>query len=351
MSMLSPIAVTGASGFIGSWIVKLLLDEGICVHATVRDRARKNKVEHLEELGAKSSGTLKLFEADLLDPSGYAHAFESCKVVMHVASPFRIQGIKHAEQELITPAVNGTRNVLQAVNECPSVERVVLTSSVAAIHGDSADHAGQVLNETLWNEASSPSYQPYAHSKMLAEREAWRIAGEQSRWRLVTINPSFVLGPSLSARVDATSVDLMLQFVDGRGKAGMPDVRLGVVDVRDVARAHLLVARLPEAEGRHIVSNEVMSFPEIAAILREIYGDRYPIPASTIPKALVYLVGPFLGFSWRYVRRTVGVPIAIDNSKSQKALGLSYLPIRQSLEDCIDQLDGMGLIKSRTRPK
>ncbi|MBN1605778.1 MAG: NAD-dependent epimerase/dehydratase family protein [Polyangiaceae bacterium] len=347
MPMPSPVAVTGASGFIGSWIVKLLLDEGVAVHATVRNRSQKDKVGHLEELGAKSSGNLKLFEADLCDPSGFLPVFASCKVVMHVASPFRVQGVKEPERELIEPAVSGTRSVLRAVNDCPSVERVVLTSSVAAVHGDSSDHAGQPLDESLWNEAASPSYQPYAYSKMLAEREAWRIAGEQNRWRLVTINPSFVVGPSLSARVDGTSVDLMLQFVDGRAQAGLPDLRLGVVDVRDVARAHLLAASVPDAEGRHIVSNQVLSFPEIAALLREIYDGRYPIPTRTVPKPLVYLIGPFLGFSWRYVHRNIGVPIAIDNSKSQKALGLSYLPIRQSLEDSIDQLDRMGLINRR----
>jgi nucleoside-diphosphate-sugar epimerase len=349
MSMPSPVAVTGASGFIGSWIVKFLLDEGVSVHATVRNSAQKDKVGHLEALAAQSSGSLTLFEADLGDPGGFLRAFASCRAVIHVASPFRIQGVKDPERELIEPAVGGTRNVLGAVRDCPSVERVVLTSSVAAIHGDSSDHAGEILNETLWNEAASASYQPYAYSKLRAEQEAWRIAGEQDRWRLVTINPSFVLGPSLSARVDATSVDLMLQFVDGRGKAGLPDLRLGVVDVRDVARAHLLAASLPDAEGRHIVSNQVLSFPEIAALLREIYDGRYPIPTAAVPKALIYLVGPFLGFSWRYVHRNIGVPIAIDNSKSTRALGLTYLPIRRSLEDCIDQLDRMGLIKKRRK--
>ena len=343
----SPVAVTGASGFIGSWIVKHLLDQGVTVHGTVRSLKQKDRVEHLEELGAKSAGTLKLFEAELRESGGFAAAFASCKVVMHVASPFRIQGVRNAQEDLIAPAVSGTRNVLQAVNECSTVERVVLTSSVAAIHGDSAEHAGQALNETMWNGVSSPSYQPYAYSKMLAEREAWRIAEGQSRWRLVTINPGFVTGPTLSKRVDGTSMDLMLQLVDGRAKRGVPDIRLGVVDVRDVARAHLLAAVLADAEGRHIVSNQVMSFPEIAAMLREIYGDRYPIPRSTLSKALLYLVGPFLGFSWRYVRRNVGLPVQIDNSKAQKALGLTYLPIRDTLKDCIDQLATMGLIERK----
>lgn len=142
-SIPSPVAVTGASGFIGSWVVKQLLDQGVTVHATVRSLQQKDRVAHLEEMGSKGAGTLKLFEADLRDSGGFAAAFASCKAVMHMASPFRIQGVKNAEQELIGPAVNGTRNVLQAVSACSAVERVVLTSSVAAIHGDSTEHAGR----------------------------------------------------------------------------------------------------------------------------------------------------------------------------------------------------------------
>src|SRR5512138_2076152 len=107
MPLPSPIAVTGASGFIGSWITKLLLDEGLTVHATVRDRKVRGKVEHLEAMANSCPDRLNLFEADLLEPAGYAAAFASCKVVIHVASPFRIQRIKNPQTELIDPAVTG----------------------------------------------------------------------------------------------------------------------------------------------------------------------------------------------------------------------------------------------------
>jgi len=347
MLLPSPIAVTGASGFIGSWIVKQLLDEGIEVHATVRDRNSTAKVEHLHELAQGAPGKLELFEADLLQPAGFARAFAGCKVVMHVASPFRIQHVKNPQAELIEPALQGTRNVLAAVNATESVERVVLTSSVAAIHSDAMDHQPQALNESLWNESASLKYQPYAYSKTLAEREAWKIAESQPRWRLVTINPSFVVGPSLSRRVDATSTDLMLQFVDGRAKNGVPDLRLGIVDVRDVAQAHLLAASLGGANGRHIVSNEVMSFPGIAVQLRAIFGDRYPIPRAALPKLLMYVVGPFIDFPWRFTRRNVGVDLAIDNAKSRSALGLAYRPLAQTLKDCVEQMERLGLLGAR----
>jgi nucleoside-diphosphate-sugar epimerase len=349
MLLPSPIAVTGASGFIGSWIVKSLLDEGIEVHATVRDRTAKAKIEHLSALAEGTRGRLELFDADLLQPNGFAPAFAGCKVVMHVASPFLIQRVKDPQRELIDPALLGTRNVLTAVNACESVERVVLTSSVAAIHTDAMDHQPNALTEAMWNESASLTYQPYSLSKTLAEREAWKIAESQKRWRLVTVNPSFVVGPSLSRRVDATSTDLMLQFVDGRAQRGMPDMHLGFVDVRDVARAHLLAASLPNAEGRHIISNEAASFPELAKRLRALYGDRFPIPRGVVPKWLMYALGPLMGFSWRYVSRNVGIELRIDNSKSKAALGLTYRSLEETLKDCVDQLERSGLIQKKSK--
>lgn len=351
MELSSPVAVTGASGFIGSWITKMLLDAGVTVHATVRDPADAAKTAHLRALGETaqkaSRGALELFAADLLKPEGFIKAFDGCRLVFHVASPFRIQGVKNPEQELIVPALSGTRHVLEAVNRCQSVTRVVLTSSIVAIHSDAADYPDQPVHEGLWNETASKTYQPYAYSKTVAEREAWKMADAQSHWTLVTINPAFVIGPTLANRGDGTSIDLMLQMVDGRGKSGLPDMRLGIVDERDVAKAHLLAASSSVPPGRHIVANRVSSFPEIAAILREIYGDRYPIPKSTVPKMLMYLVGPFMGFPWRYVRRNVAVPYAIDNGKSQSVLGLKYTPVRDTLKDCIDQLDGFGMINNK----
>jgi len=344
MNIPSPIAVTGASGFIGSWIVKYLLEAGVEVHATVRDRKVTPKTAHLQEMQRSLPGKLELFEADLLEPSGFDAAFSGCRVVMHVASPFRLGKLKDPEAELVRPALEGTRNVLGAVERAKDVERVVLTSSVVAIHTDAKDHQPRALDESLWNDTASLSYQPYAYSKTLAEREAWKLAEGQSRFRLVTINPSFVIGPTLSQRVDATSTDLMMQFVDGRAKRGVPDMRLGVVDVRDVAQAHVLAASLPEAEGRHLVSHEVRSFPELAAQLRAHYGNRYPIPSSVIPKWLMYLAGPLQGFSWRYVHRSVGVELRIDNSKSRRALGLEYRPLDQTLIDCIDQMEKLQMI-------
>ena len=194
-----PVLVTGATGYVAGWIIKGLLDGGATVHATVRDPGATSRLEHLVDMAGASPGTLRFFRADLLEAGSYAEPMAGCRVVLHtgVAVQERRQG--PAEEELVDPAVLGTRTVLETADATPSVTRVVLTSSVVAIYGDVADIVeapGGRLTEQVWNTTSSLDHQPYSYSKTLAEREAWRIADAQDRWRLVAINPSLVVGPS-----------------------------------------------------------------------------------------------------------------------------------------------------------
>ncbi|HKJ43401.1 MAG TPA: NAD-dependent epimerase/dehydratase family protein, partial [Sunxiuqinia sp.] len=117
-----PILVTGATGYLASWIVKQLLEDGFTIHATVRQKANTDKYQYLLDLAKASKGTLKIFEADLLVPNSFWEAMNSCELVIHTASPFKITGIKNADKELVQPALQGTRNVLFAANDTHSVK-------------------------------------------------------------------------------------------------------------------------------------------------------------------------------------------------------------------------------------
>ncbi|NNM51700.1 MAG: NAD-dependent epimerase/dehydratase family protein, partial [Pseudomonadales bacterium] len=153
-----PILVTGASGFIAGWIIKYLLEEGYTVHGTVRDPAKTTSVAHLLKIAEKAPGTLKLFKADLLDKGSFHAAAQGCGIVMHTASPFIIEGFTDANEALVRPAVEGTRNVLEAVNASSTVTRVVLTSSVASVYGDNIDlrkTSGGIFTEADWNTTST----------------------------------------------------------------------------------------------------------------------------------------------------------------------------------------------------
>ena len=342
-----PILVTGGSGYMASWIIKLLLEEDCYVKATVRDKSNEEKVDHLLKIGAEYPGRLELFEADLLQSGSFEEAMADCELVIHNASPFQLWKIKDPQKELVIPALEGTRNVLHTANNTPSVKRIVLTSSVVAIFGDAIDiknTPNKIFTENEWNHTSSLDHQPYAYSKTVAEKEAWEMAREQKQWDLVVINPGLVLGPSLTSRIDSFSIDFMLSLMNGKYKRGVPDLFIGIVDVRDVAKAHILAGMNSSASGRHILVADTINYLEIANIIRRNYPT-YPLPKSKVPTFLIYLLGPLQGISWKYIRLNVGFSIKFDTSYSKEDLGIEYSPIEKTLNDHARQIIKSGLLK------
>lgn len=346
----SPVLVTGGNGYVASWLVKYLLEDGVDVHATVRDPSNKKKVGHLEEIAANAKGTLTLHAADLFDSNAFDEPMQGCEVVFHTASPFVVSGIDDPQTQLVDPAVQGTENVLSAVDRVDSVKRVVLTSSVAAIYGDAADMADDGLDaftEAHWNDTSSVSHQPYSYSKTCAERRAWEMNEQQDRWQLVAINPGFVLGPALTTASASTSLATMKQFADGTFKMGAPALYFGVVDVRDVARAHINAAFTPGASGRHIISSETLSLLDMGAALRAEFGDQYPFPTRTLPKTALWVIGPTQGLTRKFIKRNVGHALAFDNSYAKQDLDMEFRPARASVVEHFQQMLEDGVVRRR----
>jgi nucleoside-diphosphate-sugar epimerase len=337
-----PVLVTGATGFVAGWLVKRLLDNGYTVHAAVRDPSDTEKLRYLDQIAAAAPGSIRYFKSDLMADGTYADGMQDCSVVFHTASPFKL-GVNDPQKQLIEPALLGTRNILLQANKTDSVKRVVVTSSCAAIYGDNADMQetkGGKFTEDNWNETSSLEHQPYSYSKTLAEREAWKIANDQDRWDLVTINPSFVLGPAINPFASSESFTIFKQFGDGTAKIGVPDLAIAAVDVRDVADAHMAAAFSPAASGRYITSGCDTSFLDMAVALREHFGDSYPFPRRILPKGMVWLMGPLFNkaLTRKIVSKNVGMPLVIDNSKSISELEISYRPMETSVIDMFQQL-------------
>ncbi len=342
-----PVLVTGGSGYLASWIVKMLLDDSLHVHATVRNLENTIAMAHLERFAETSRGKLDLYPADLLAPGSFDAPMQDCELVIHTASPFFLTGIKNAEEELIRPAKEGTTNVLEAAQKNSSVKRIVLTSSVYAVYGDNTDLAlteNDRFTENEWNLTSNARHQPYAYAKTLAEKEAWIVTQTQDRWDLLTINPGWMLGPSLSTRTDSTSIKEMIALGRGDYKSGVPKLWMGVVDVRDVAAAHIAAGFTPEASGRHILVSQERTLLEIAAILRKHFGDRYPFPRREVPKFLFWLVAPLYGHTRRFVRRNVGIPIKFDNTYSISDLKITYTPVEETIQAHFQQIIDDGLL-------
>jgi nucleoside-diphosphate-sugar epimerase len=344
-----PVLVTGASGYIASWIVKKLVERGFLVHGTVRSLAKAEKIKHLLELQREYPNKLELFEADLMRKGSFKEAMKGCELVIHAASPF-VLNVKDAQKELIEPALEGTRNVLKTVNETPSVKRVVQTSSCAAIYGDNADVLRvpkMTFTEEYWNVTSSPKHQAYSFSKTVAEKEGWRMAEAQERWDLVVINPGLVMGPSLSERTDSESVTLMKSMGDGKFRMGVPKFFFGMVDVRDVAEAHIRAGLTPSAKGRHILVAQDGSFLDVAGMLRKKFNGNYPFPKKYLPNFLLYAFGPLQGFNWKYLRRNVNIPIHFDNSYSKEDLNIEYRPLEETVTEHLQQLIDSGLLPKK----
>lgn len=344
-----PVMVTGATGYVAGQLVQRLLEAGLTVHAAVRDPDNPDKLTHLQRIASGTPGTIRYFRADLLAPGSYADAMAGCGIVFHTASPFNVH-VRDPQKELVDPALLGTRNVLETANRTPSVRRVVLTSSCAAIYGDNADLVatpGGVFTEAIWNTSSSLAHQPYSYSKTVAEREAWKIAGGQDRWDLVTVNPSLVIGPGINPYATSESFEIVRQMGNGTMKAGVPDIGIGAVDVRDVADAHLRAAFLPGAHGRYIVSGHDTSLLAMAATLLDRYGADYPIPRRMLPKWLVWLIGPLANkdLTRRVIARNVGFPWRADNSRSRNELGIRYRPLAESMTALFQQLVETGQLR------
>ncbi|WP_028006593.1 NAD-dependent epimerase/dehydratase family protein [Solimonas flava] len=330
--------VTGGSGFVGGHLVALLLEEGYTVRTTVRSLSNPAKIGHLLDLQRRHAGRLSLFEADLLAEGAFDEAMAACDWVFHVASPFLMpEQIRDGQKEVVEPALRGTRNVLGAVDRTPSVRRVVLTSTVGAIFGDYVDvrqMEGGVLSEQYFNTTSTVENNPYHYSKVMAEQEAWRICGGQDRWSMVAINPGLILGPALTGSSDSGSLFLLDELLKGYFFYGAPDFSFTYADVRDVALAHLLAARDPQAHGRYIIAErEMISFLQMSRILRRWHRRPYLLPRHGVPNAIVRLIGPLFGLSQDYIRKHLGIRFAVDNHRSVDELGLRYRPIDETLKD------------------
>ncbi|MFT3661764.1 MAG: NAD-dependent epimerase/dehydratase family protein [Gordonia sp. (in: high G+C Gram-positive bacteria)] len=341
----APVLVTGGSGYLASWIVRYLLEDGRTVRATVRNPRKPKGLEHLHVLAEEHPGRLTLHAADLLAEGSFTEAMDGCELVIHTASPFLMGKLDDPQEQLIRPALEGTRNVLNSVNAIDSVKRVVLTSSVAAIHGDNIDMRGKdCFTDADWNTTSSASHQEYSYSKTVAEKEAWRMCEAQDRWDLVTVHPGLVLGPSLTTSSASGSMTTIGHFTDGSMILGAPALEIGLVDVRDAARTHIVAGFTPAAHGRYIANAETVSLLDIGTTLRGAFGKRWTFPTRELPKPLIKIGAPIGGLTRKFVDLNVGWPLCFDNSRTRRELGMEFRDTKTTIVDHFQQMIDDGIV-------
>ncbi|XP_062099370.1 phenylacetaldehyde reductase-like isoform X2 [Humulus lupulus] len=309
------VGVTGASGYIASWIVKFLLQRGYTVKASVRDPNDSRKTAHLTSLdGAKER--LQLYKANLLEEGSFESCLEGCEGVFHTASPF-YHDIKDPQAELLDPALKGTLNVLNTVAKLPSIKRVVLTSSMAAVVCNGKPKTPDVVVDETW--FSDPnickeSQLWYVLSKTLAEDAAWKFVNEK-RIDMVTINPAMVIGPLLQPTLN-TSAAAILNLINGA--QAYNNLSFGWVNVKDVANAHIQAYEIPSANGRYCLVERVVHYAELVKILSELYPGLQLPDKCADDKPLV--------------------PIFHVSKEKAKSLGIEYIPLETSLKETVESL-------------
>ncbi|KAL5845523.1 hypothetical protein ACOSQ4_011481 [Xanthoceras sorbifolium] len=311
------VCVTGAGGYIASWVVKLLLSKDYFVHGTVRE-PEDEKNTHLYKL-EKASENLKLFKAELLDYDSVSSAIVECSGVFHLATPVPSTDVLNPEVEVIEPAVKGTLNVLKACLEA-KVKRVVVVSSGAAVCMNPRWPKDRVMDETCWSdkEYCRTVEKWYCVAKTEAEIEALQFA-KRNGLDVVTVCPNLTLGPLLQSTVNASSIVLIKLLKEGY--ESIENKLRKIVDVRDLAEALLLTYEKPKAEGRYICTIHMVKLQDLVDKLKSIYPD-YNYPKNF----------------------TEGEEEQMVSSEKLQRLGWSYRPLEETLIDSIESYRKAGIL-------
>jgi nucleoside-diphosphate-sugar epimerase len=332
------VTITGITGYIGSQVgMKFLESDKFRVRGTVRSKDNAAKIDPLKIAYGDNFEKLELVEADLLNPESMSEACKGSEYVVHVASPFPLAPPEN-DDDLIKPAVDGTTSVMTAAIAAGAKKVVVTSSCVSIGMGYPADRT--TFTEEDWSkpeEFKVPDFAAYATSKTLAEKKAWEIVEEHNkaegatRIELVAINPGLVIGPNLN-KASFSSGDIVGGCLMG-AMPMIPAQHYPMVDVRDVAQAHLEGVLRDEANGKRFILN---------------LKDRWVVD---IPK-LFKESGEFPGYNTHEKeaeKDTTGIkpfaqPMTFVNNASKEVLGIEYIPFEQSILDMGNSLIATGYI-------
>ncbi|KAJ0052976.1 hypothetical protein Pint_00243 [Pistacia integerrima] len=267
------VCVTGATGYVASWLVMRLLQYGYSVHATTRsDPEGKKDISYITK-SAGASEKLKIFNADLSDPESFDAAIEGCVGVFHIAHP--MDDDKEGEEIVTKRAVEGLLGILKACLNSKTVKRVVYTSSVATIvYNDKG--GGDTLDETMWSDVEfcrniDNLSMSYLVSKITTEKTALEYA-EKHGLNLVSLVLPLVVGPFICPNMPS-SVYIFLTLILGKhDEYKYLFHSYNMVHIDDVASAQIFLLEHPNSTGRYICSSVKLTIDEMF----EYFSTKYP---------------------------------------------------------------------------
>ena len=282
------VLVTGGSGYIGLHCISLLLKEGYAVRTSLRSMKRKKEIQEALSGSIKNNESLEFCELDLMRDEGWDAAVKGCSYVLHVASPVYEKNMQD-ENSFIQPAKEGLLRALKPAVKY-KIKRFVMTSSIAAI---TQGHEDKEIDESFWSVIDENTL-PYIKSKTYAEKAMWDYMNRVEKTKKIevcTINPSFVFGPSLTYDMGASNL-LIRALLVGRLPA-LAKIQFNVVNVLDVAKAHVLALKSDSAAGqRFIVSEKALWLSDIAEILKN--NGFKKVPTIVAPNFLLGFLSFFL---------------------------------------------------------
>ncbi|KAL4259845.1 NAD(P)-binding domain superfamily protein [Pleurotus pulmonarius] len=346
----SKVLVTGATGFIGIWVTRTLLEKGYSVRGTVRsERKGKYVLDYFKSYGEKFETVIV---EDISKEGAFDEAVEDVDAIAHVASPFHFKA--DDPQDIIGPAVNGTLGVLKsALRNNPTLKRVVITSSCATVLETLPEP--KVFSELDWNEQclkqveekgkAASNGAKYQASKTLAERAAWEFYEKHKSeisWDVVVLNPPYVFGPVIHevpsrGSLNQSSSDLLDALIaPSTSASAMSTETLTTdgscwIDVRDLAEAHTKALETPDAGGERIITSAGAY----------IWQDLIDVAQGLSPPAVLP----------PQYKLAVGVPgggkgaipkIDYDTAKAARILGMKYRSREDTIRASIEKVLNRG---------
>ena len=343
------VLVTGASGFVGKWVVLELLRKGYEVRGTIRDKQKEPQIRETVDrlLGDMEGDRLQLVEADLLADAGWDDAMRGVDAVMHVAAHI-VRDEPEDHDVVVRPALEGTQRVLEAAARA-GVKRVIITSSVATVaYGHGHTEGARTYSEKDFTNLDAMEHTwAYCIGKTKAEQFAWAFCREHGIG-LTTIHPGMILGPALDHDT-SISLGLVGNLLNGETRA-MIAYGFAAVDVRDVAALHLAALEKPQAVGeRYLATAEYLPFPEVAEILRREFPER-SFTSMVLPDQMVRgMISQQRSLS--QIINDVGNQKHFDTSKSVGLLGRDYIPVEETVVATARSLLDLGIVKPAPAPQ
>jgi|TARA_B100000470_G_C19762782_1_gene379169 dihydroflavonol-4-reductase len=334
---LEKVLVTGGSGYIALHCIAELLKNGFYVRTSLRTIDRKKEVVNSLQKVVNPKDMLEFCILDLMEDKGWDKAVQGCTYVMHIASPVLSKG-DDENKELIQPAVQGiSRAIHSSVKH--KVKRFIMTSSVAAI---CQGYEKKIYDENDWTDLNSNTITNYDISKTKAERYLWSFIKDlnnNEKIEVCTINPSFVVGPSLSN--DIGSSNIVIKILLNSLMPFIPRLNLGFVDVRDVAKIHIKAMLSENAAGKRFILNErTMWLSDLSKLLNQ---NGFKAPKYIAPNIFIKLLALFVPEVGRIVNR---LDIIKNLNSNQSKVTLDWQPsnIEKSILDAATQIKNLDVL-------